>query len=119
MPPEEHGRTRDFQKVTEPPAGVVQASKGGLSCLIQKRDAARLQCDFQPESDGSLLTWAVGKGAGLNAADQEISSRGGRKSHAPRKFTPRGAPLRRNLFRTRHSVQRENWLVIKEEDGAA
>jgi len=52
---------------------------------------------------------------------QEISRRGGRKSRGLRQFTPRGARLRGrwNLFRMRHSVQRENWLLFKEEDAAA
>jgi DNA ligase D-like protein (predicted 3'-phosphoesterase) len=73
MPLEEHRPNGISKKVAEPPAGRVQASKGRLSCLIQKRDARHLQYDFRHELEGSLPTWAVSKGASLNAADKRLA----------------------------------------------
>jgi hypothetical protein len=57
----------------EPPAGLVQASTGRLSYLIQKRDATRLQYEFRLEFDGILPAWAASKGASLNAADKRLA----------------------------------------------
>src|SRR6201999_2480975 len=72
---EEYSRKRDFKKTPEPPPGRIKTRNGGLSHLVQKHVATRLQPHFRLDLHPVLLSRALPKGPSPSPADSAQSLR--------------------------------------------
>src|ERR1700740_1844142 len=64
---ERYSAKRSFNRTPEQAAGEAPSRSGPLLFVVQKHAARRLHYDLRLELDGGLKSWAVPKGASLEA----------------------------------------------------